>query len=219
VTKAFVRALKPADWPMVEAIYAEGIATGHATFEAEPLTWDDFDAGKLASLRFVAIEGGEILGWAAASATSARAVYRGVVEHSVYVTASARGRGIGHSLLDALIPATEAEGIWTIQSSVFPENAASLTLHAGHGFSVVGRREDIAKMTYGPLAGAWRDTILTGRVLVARAHEEFHVPVFRVHQMAAPDPARPTRAEEFIRRKVPANGRLPAPVKANWRGY
>jgi L-amino acid N-acyltransferase YncA len=158
-----VRLLEPGDWPAVEAIYREGIETGHATFESEPPNWKTFDAGKLAGLRLVAVSGEDVLGWAAASSTSSRAVYKGVVEHSVYVAAAARGRVVGHLLLDALIGASEQAGIWTIQSSIFPENAQSLALHAAHGFKVVGRRERIAQMTYGPLAGQWRDTILIER--------------------------------------------------------
>jgi phosphinothricin acetyltransferase len=85
------------------------------------------------------------------------------VEHSVYVAANARGKGIGHLLLGALIDVAELNGVWTIQSGVFPENADSLALHAAHGFRIVGRRERVAKMTYGPLAGAWRDTVLIER--------------------------------------------------------
>jgi len=158
-----VRPLERADWPAVEAIYREGIATGHATFEAEPPSWDAFDAGKLTVLRLVAIHDAQIVGWAAASPTSARSAYTGVVEHSVYVAEAARGRGIGNLLLGALVEAADASGIWTIQSSVFPENGNSLALHARHGFRTVGRRERIAKMTYGPLAGHWRDTILIER--------------------------------------------------------
>ena len=158
-----VRALEPTDWPAVERIYAEGIATGHATFEAEPPTWESFDSSKLPTLRLVAVDGDRVLGWAAASPTSSRPVYLGVVEHSVYVAASARGGGMGHLLLGALIDAAELNGVWTIQSGVFPENSHSLALHAAHGFRVVGRRERVAKMTYGPLAGVWRDTVLIER--------------------------------------------------------
>ncbi len=163
MTAPTIRLLAPEDWPQVEAIYAEGIATGHATFEAEPPSWDSFNVGKLPTLRFVAADGDTILGWAAASPTSARPVYRGVVEHSVYVATAARGQGIGHVLLDALIEAAEAQGVWTIQSSVFPENTASLALHAAHGFRNVGTRERVAKMSYGPMADAWRDTVLIER--------------------------------------------------------
>ena len=107
-------------WPEVERIYAAGIATGHATFESEPPTWEQFDAAKLPGLRLVAVEDGRAVGWAAASAVSDRCVYAGVVEHSVYVDPEASGRGIGRALLDALIAATEDAGIWTIQSGIFP---------------------------------------------------------------------------------------------------
>jgi L-amino acid N-acyltransferase YncA len=163
VTDPRVRALEPGDWPAVEAIFREGIETGHATFESETPTWEAFDAGRVPSLRLVAELDGKVVGWAAASPVSSRAVYRGVVEHSVYIAAAARGKGIGHLLVDALIAASEDAGIWTIQSSIFPENASSMALHAGHGFRVVGRRERIALMTYGPMAGEWRDTILIER--------------------------------------------------------
>ena len=136
-------------WPAVERIYAAGIATGHATFESEPPTWEGFDAGKLAGRRWVALgtpldtpldmalghgnrvsaEGnqeGAVLGWAAATAVSDRCVYAGVVEHSVYVDPAASGRGVGLRLLEALIESTETAGIWTMQSGVFPENQTSL---------------------------------------------------------------------------------------------
>lgn len=158
-----VRPMTAADWPAVEAIYREGIATGNATFEAEPPSWEAFDAGKLTEHRFVAADGDEVLGWVAVSPTSARPVYRGVVEHSVYVTAAARGRSVGHLLLDALIASTEAAGIWTIQSGIFPENTASRTLHARHGFRELGTRERIGLMTFGPWAGQWRDNVLVER--------------------------------------------------------
>jgi L-amino acid N-acyltransferase YncA len=158
-----VRALGPADWPEVEAIWWAGIAGGHATFEARPPTWEAFDTGRLAGHRWVAVREGTVLGWVAVSATSARPVYAGVVEHSVYVAPSAAGRGVGRLLLDALVSSTEAAGIWTIQSAVFPENAASLALHRAAGFREVGRRERVALMPGGPLAGVWRDTVLVER--------------------------------------------------------
>ena len=153
-----IRPLTPADWPAVERIYAEGIATGNATFETEPPTWEEFDAGRLAENRLVAVEDGEVVGWAALSPTSRRECYAGVAEHSVYVAESARGRGTGRALMEALIEGAETSGIWTIQTSIFPENAASLALHEGVGFRVVGRRERIAR-----LDGEWRDTLLIER--------------------------------------------------------
>ncbi len=158
-----IRPMVPEDWAAVEEIYREGIATGHATFEAEPPSWDLFDAGKLDVGRLVAVDGDQIVGWAALSPVSSRHVYRGVVEHSVYVAAHALGRGVGAGLLRALIDAADAGGLWTIQSSIFPENTASLALHDRAGFRRVGTRERIALMTYGPAAGTWRDTILIER--------------------------------------------------------
>lgn len=159
-----VGALTAAHWTEVERIYAEGIATGHATFEAEPPTWEQFDAVKLPDHRLVAVDAdGRVLGWAAASAVSDRCVYAGVVEHSVYVAGAAQGLGVGRVLLDALIASTEEAGIWTIQSGIFPENVASLALHRAVGFREVGTRERVARMSHGPLAGRWRDVVLVER--------------------------------------------------------
>ena len=152
------------DWPAVQRIYREGIATGHATFEAAVPDWEGFTSSRLPGHRLVAEapEGG-ILGWVAVSAVSARPVYAGVVEHSVYVAAAARGRGVGAALLRALAESTEQGGIWTLQASIFPENEASLKLHLANGFAIVGRRSRIARMGYGPGAGQWRDTVLIER--------------------------------------------------------
>ena len=158
-----IRPMLSEDWAAVETIYRDGIATGHATFEAEPPTWEAFDAGKLDVGRLVAVDREQILGWAALSKVSARPVYRGVVEHSVYIAATARGRGVGSRLLAALIAAADDADLWMIQSSIFPENTASLALHDRAGFRRVGTRERIAQMTYGPEAGRWRDTILIER--------------------------------------------------------
>lgn len=158
-----IRPMVTEDWAAVETIYREGIATGHATFEAEPPSWEAFDAGKLDVGRLVAVDGDHIVGWAALSPVSTRPVYRGVVEHSVYIAAAARGQGIGAALLAALISAADDADLWTIQSSIFPESTASLALHDGAGFRRVGTRERIARMAYGPVAGAWRDTILIER--------------------------------------------------------
>jgi L-amino acid N-acyltransferase YncA len=158
-----IRDLEPGDWATVEAIYRHGIEAGNATFESEPPTWEHFDAGKRGDLRLVALVDGVVVGWAAASAVSRRAVYDGVVEHSVYVAPDQHGQGIGRQLVDALIDRADAVGVWTIQSSIFPENEASLRLHEASGFRVVGRRERIALMPTGPFAGQWRDTILIER--------------------------------------------------------
>jgi phosphinothricin acetyltransferase len=160
VSGVTVAALTVEHWPDVERLYAAGIATGHATFETDPPTWEKFDADKLPEHRFVALDDGAVLGWVAASGTSARAAYAGVVEHSVYVDPRVRGRGVGRALLDAFLTSAERSGIWTVQSGVFPENTASIALHRAAGFRVVGTRERIALMTYGPMEGRWRDVVL-----------------------------------------------------------
>ena len=159
-----IRPLTAPDWPSVREIYAEGIATGNATFEAEPPSWEDFDHSKLSDHRFVAVgDSGDVIGWITVSPTSSRAVYRGVVEHSVYVASAARRKGVGRLLLQELVTSTEAAGIWTIQSSIFPENEATLALHRSAGFRLVGTRERIARMTYGPHADRFRDTLMVER--------------------------------------------------------
>lgn len=153
--------LTSAHWPRAREIYAAGIATGHATFESEPPTWETFDAARLPEHRLVAVDGGDdVLGWVAVSGVSDRCVYSGVVEHSVYVHPGARGRGLGRLLLESLLASTARAGIWTVQSGVFPENTASLALHAAVGFRVVGTRSRLGLMSYGPLAGTWRDVVL-----------------------------------------------------------
>lgn len=153
-----IRPLLPSDWPAVRRIYAEGIATGNATFEQTQPDWDEWDAGKLAHPRLVAELGGVVVGWAALSPISKRYVYRGVTEVSVYVAASARGQGAGRALLTALVQQSEAAGIWTLQAGIFPENVASVHLHEQAGFRVVGRREKIGQMH-----GVWRDVLLMER--------------------------------------------------------
>jgi phosphinothricin acetyltransferase len=143
----------------VLTIHQLGIDEGNATFETTAPTWEEFDATKLPQHRYVAVDdSGRILGWVAAVRVSDRCAYAGVVEHSVYVHPDARGHGIGAALLYELIRSTEAAGIWTIQSGIFPENAASLALHQRAGFRVVGTRERLGRHR-----GVWRDVVLIER--------------------------------------------------------
>jgi L-amino acid N-acyltransferase YncA len=148
----------PADWPAVREIYVEGIATGHATFETQAPSWETWDTSHSPWARLVARQDETVSGWAALSPISSRKAYEGVAEVSVYVAQSQRGRGIGRQLLEALIAASEANGIWSLQAAMFPENAGSVALHRRCGFREVGRRERI-----GRLDGVWRDTILLER--------------------------------------------------------
>jgi L-amino acid N-acyltransferase YncA len=150
--------MRAEDWPTVERIWAEGIATGVATFETETPAWETFDADRLPGHRLVAELDGEVVGWATLTRVSGRPCYAGVAENSVYVSEQARGRGVGRGLMEALLAGADAAGIWTIQTAVFPENEASLALHERAGFRVVGRRERIAR-----LDGVWRDTLFLER--------------------------------------------------------
>jgi L-amino acid N-acyltransferase YncA len=155
-----IRPMRAADADQVLAVYQVGLDTGQASFETVAPTWEAFDAAKLRLHRHVAADAatGRVLGWVAVSPVSGRRVYAGVVEHSVYVLPGHHRRGIGATLLRALIDSTEAAGIWTIQSSLFPENTASLRLHQQAGFRVVGTRERIARHH-----GQWRDTVILER--------------------------------------------------------
>ena len=153
-----VEALLPDDWEAVAAIYAEGIATGNATFETVVPAFAQWDAAHLPGHRLVARADGLLVGFAALSAVSQRAVYRGVTENSIYIAEGARGQGIGRQLLQALVEGAERDGIWTIQTGIFPENRASIALHERCGYRVVGTRERI-----GRLHGVWRDVVLMER--------------------------------------------------------
>ena len=146
------------DWEQVRAIYLEGIATGQATFETAAPNWETWDASHLRYGRLVARAGERIKGWAALSAVSGRCVYAGVAETSIYVGEDSRGQGIGSALLAALLPISEANGVWTLQAGIFPENVGSVRLHKGFGFREVGVRERIGRMN-----GIWRDTLLLER--------------------------------------------------------
>lgn len=150
-----VRPFDPADYSAVAAVFAEGIATGLATFETTVPSWQEWDAAHLAEHRLVAELDGEVVGWCAVVPYSRRAVYRGVGEESVYVAERARGLGVGRALLEALIESARAGGLWTLQAGIFPDNGASLALHRALGFREVGVRERI-----GQLDGVWRDVVL-----------------------------------------------------------
>lgn len=154
-----IHPMQAADWTAVAQIYADGIATGNATFETAVPSWESWNNGHLPTGRFVArSDAGEVLGWAALSAVSSRCVYAGVAEVSVYVAPAAWGQGVGKQLLQALVNSSEAEDIWTLQAGIFPENEASVKLHERCGFRVVGRRERLGQQN-----GRWRDVLFLER--------------------------------------------------------
>jgi L-amino acid N-acyltransferase YncA len=151
-----VEEMRPGDWPACARIYEEGLDVG--TFEDEVPSWQEWDAAHLEAPRLVARENGAVVGWAALAPYSQRACYRGVVLNSIYVGWASRGRGIGRVLLEELVRRADDEGLWTIQASIFPENQASIALHARCGFRIVGTRERIAQKR-----GRWRDVVLMER--------------------------------------------------------
>ena len=154
-----ITAMRPEHADQVLAIYQLGIEEGDATFETAAPTWEAFDEKRLPEHRLVAVDDtGCVLGWAAVVRVSDRCAYAGVVEHSVYVHPGARGRGVGSALLAALLDSTDAAGVWTVQSGIFPENTASLALHTKAGFRVIGTRERIGRHH-----GRWRDVLLIER--------------------------------------------------------
>ena len=153
-----IDSMLPTDWDQVRSIYLEGIAGRNATFETRAPGWDKWTTLHLPFARLVARAGQIVLGWAALAPVSSRQCYAGVAEASVYVGAEHVGRGIGKALLQALIRASEQNGIWTLQAAIFPENQPSLALVRSCGFREVGRRERIAR-----LDGVWRDVLLLER--------------------------------------------------------
>jgi phosphinothricin acetyltransferase len=156
--KTIIDKLYPADWDQVRKIFAEGIETGDATFETKVPEWDDWHKSHLSACRLVVRNDNKVIAWAALSPVSERCVYGGVAEVSIYVSREAQGKGVGKTLLSALIAESEKKNIWTLQAGIFPENKASLKLHLKCGFREVGLREKL-----GQLDGLWRDVILLER--------------------------------------------------------
>lgn len=160
MTGVSIRAMTDADAGPVLSIYQAGIETGDATFETAAPDWPAFSRSRLAGHRLVAVDRatGQVLGWATLSPVSDRCAYAGVAENAVYVHPDARGQGVGEALLRALVGSAERAGIWTVQTGLFPENAASLALHQKVGFRVVGRRERLGRRD-----GTWRDVLFLER--------------------------------------------------------
>ena len=146
------------DWPEVSAIYEEGIATGLATFETAAPSWEQWNEAHLEVGRLVARAKGNVIGWVALSPTSRRKVYSGVIDESIYIAASARGMGVGKSLLEALIKESEQSGVWSLQAGIFRDNKASIALHRNCGFRVIGHQERFALLN-----GVWHDVFLMER--------------------------------------------------------
>lgn len=153
-----IRLFTSQDFPDVQAIYQQGIDGGNATFETKVKTEQQWLDSTLAVGRLVAVDENRVVGWASLSSVSARKVYAGIAEVTIYVADNMQGQGIGKKLLIDLIEISESKGFWTLQSAIFPENQASILLHQQLGFRVIGKRENVAQ-----LKGVWRDSILLER--------------------------------------------------------
>lgn len=147
------------DWPAVARIFEQGIATGNATFERAAPSWEQWSAARCPEPRLVACDPSGVVGWAALTLASTRAVYRGVGSVSIYVAPDSARRGVGRALLQELVDASERAGFWTLQAGIFPENVASIALHKRCGFQLIGTHERIGQMP----DGRWRDVMLFER--------------------------------------------------------
>ncbi|WP_234124260.1 GNAT family N-acetyltransferase [Clostridium hydrogenum] len=154
-----IQEMKSENWEDVAKIYMEGINTGKATFQSELPSFEEWDKGHMKVCRLVAYDGKNVLGWAVLSPTSSRCVYRGVAEVSIYIGEAYRGKGVGKSLLNSLVKASEENGIWSLYSAIIIENDASIAMHKSCGFREIGIREKVAKMPN----GIWHDTVLMER--------------------------------------------------------
>jgi phosphinothricin acetyltransferase len=159
-----IRFMIEADWPQVKEIYQQGIDGGNSTFAKDPpQTWQAWCASKAEEFSFVAADGESLLGWVTLSPTSKRDFYRGVMEVSLYIAESAKGKGVGQALLQHLIQYSEANNVWSLTALIFPENEVSMHLHQKLGFKVQCVRERLGFMTFGPYAGQWRDVAFLER--------------------------------------------------------
>ncbi|PHQ76696.1 MAG: phosphinothricin acetyltransferase [Shewanella sp.] len=153
-----IREFVESDFEQVQSIYLQGIKTGNATFEKRVKSWPEWDEAMLKECRLVAELNGKLVGWAALSSVSNRAVYAGVAEVSIYISSSAKRMGVGTSLLLELVELSEVAGLWSLQAGIFPENEASLHIHKKCGFTVLGTRDRLGKMN-----GIWRNVTLLER--------------------------------------------------------
>ncbi|MCB0462302.1 MAG: N-acetyltransferase family protein [Flavobacteriaceae bacterium] len=152
------RTFNKQDWTSVSKIYAEGIATGIATFETKVPSISAWDEKFLKQCRLIAESDKKVVGFAVLSQVSKREVYKGVAEVTIYIAKNQRGKGVGKQLLDALVNESENNGFWTLQAGIFAENNASIQLHKQCGFRIVGVREKIGKLN-----DTWHDNVLMER--------------------------------------------------------
>lgn len=153
-----IRPLIKKDWDAIAQIYAEGMATGIATFETKIPDWRAWTKKYIPLCRIIAETDGKVVGFAVLSQVSNREVYRGVAEVTLYVLEQYRGKHIGETLLNVLIDESEKHGYWTLNAAIFSENTTSINLHKKCGFRIVGLREKL-----GQRHGKWHDNYLMER--------------------------------------------------------
>lgn len=165
ITSIKIRPPRIEDADAISAIHAQGLQTGHASFGDTPHDWSSFAASYIDGhgLALIAEDRSGPAAWAGVGPTSKRAVYQGVGEVSIYVANEKQGSGLGLRVLQEMISISERAGYWTLVAQIFPENGASLALHSKVGFTVVGTRAMLGRMSYGPFAGQWRDVIMMER--------------------------------------------------------
>ena len=161
--RVHLREMVTTDAEVIFKFYEEGIQTGRATFEAEVPDWHKWDSGHLTQCRWLAEEEDNVLGWGALTQDSPDKVYLGVAEVNICVSLNVQNQDIGSILLEHLISSSEESSFWTLKAQVFPENNISIYVHEKQGFRKSGTRRQLALMSYGSIAGEWRDVILMER--------------------------------------------------------
>jgi L-amino acid N-acyltransferase YncA len=161
-----LRAAGADDLPAITALYADHVRTGTATFELDPpdeeemtRRWDDVVQRSLPYL--VAVRNDQMVGYAYAGPYRTRPAYRFTVEDSIYVRADCAGRGVGRSLLDALILRCEHAGARQMIAVIGDTgNTPSIRLHVAAGFARTGLLPSV-----GWKFGRWLDVVLMQRGL------------------------------------------------------
>lgn len=151
-----VRAMRPEDWSRVEYIYKQGVERGTSTFTTECPDYEHWNQTYHQDCRFVYEADGVVAGFVAISPVSSKSHYSGVAEVCIYVDEAYWRRGIGEALLNALIEDAFTKEYWTLYSSIFSDNAASIELHKKCGFRLIGYREKLAKDRF----GQWKSTVM-----------------------------------------------------------
>ena len=159
----YIKKINKEDLSSCFEIYQEGLRTGIASFQDPSITLDEFRIKIDLDKCLILEDNKKIKGYAFFTKVSNRCVYDGVGEVSIYLSKEITGKGYGKNLLNELIRLSENLGFWSLHSMIFPHNTRSVKLHEKCGFRVLGVREKIGKMTYGPYINQWIDNIYMER--------------------------------------------------------